>query len=365
MEVPAAEVIELHSLPSGNLKLPTDVSLRLADMTDDGTLDVWVESAHGVALISFENGVFQEVLTNYTVTRKKLAETPDVEYHWSEFGLEFQGQMYQRFLPSLPSKRYRYETLRAAIANVDDTQEKETIVLVAAYRDGIDIYGEWSQAYLLITTTEADGVPKKKNLFTLAVQNPSFVFRELTSVHSWGTRTVSFKLLDLTGDGILDVWMESHHGAVVISFQNGEFKEVCSAYSSIRRKDPIEYIDLDNDGIYEIRIPDRISVSGGGARASYPQWVSLYKWDGNTYVLDNERFYAENDEFLIGLLDLYNHVLIQYGRFDEYGFYIGLVFYYRGDVPMARKYLQWVAENAENDRYVHAAADLLKKLTSH
>lgn len=43
LEVPAAEVIKLHKPPIG-FKLPTDVSLKLADVTDDGTLDVWVES---------------------------------------------------------------------------------------------------------------------------------------------------------------------------------------------------------------------------------------------------------------------------------------------------------------------------------
>ena len=80
LEVPAAEVIKLHSPPPG-FKLPTDVSLRLADVTDDGTLDVWVKSAHGVALISFENGEFQEVFSRYPVTREKLTKTADVEYY--------------------------------------------------------------------------------------------------------------------------------------------------------------------------------------------------------------------------------------------------------------------------------------------
>ena len=41
----------------------TDVSFRLVDVTDDGTLDVWVESAHGVALISFQDGTFKEVFS--------------------------------------------------------------------------------------------------------------------------------------------------------------------------------------------------------------------------------------------------------------------------------------------------------------
>ena len=73
LEVPAAEGIKLHSPPSG-FKLPTDVSLRLSDVTGDGTLDVWVKSVHGVALISFEDGEFKEVFSRYRVTREKLTK---------------------------------------------------------------------------------------------------------------------------------------------------------------------------------------------------------------------------------------------------------------------------------------------------
>ena len=361
LNVPAAKTIELHNTPFVFLQ-PTDVSFRLADVTGDGTLDVWVESAYGVALISFQNGEFKEVYSRYTVSREKLAETPDVEYHSSEFRLEFQERMYQRFLPSPPPKRYRYDTLEIAIANVDDTPEKETIVLMAAYRMGIGMYEEWSQAYLLIATTEAGGVPKKKALFELAVQNPPFVFREPTSYSDWGTRTVSFRLVDLTGDDILDVWMKSHHGAVVISFQDGEFKEVLSCFSSIRREDPMEYIDLDNDGIYEIKIPDLISIDGIPT-AARPEWMSLYEWDGTTYVLNNEEFYAENDEFLIYLLEMYNF-WTRFSRNEEYHFYTGLVYYYRGNAVMARGYLQWVLKHAKKQGYRQAAESILKKLPS-
>ena len=46
----------------------------------------------------------------------------------------------------------------------------------------------------------------------------------------------------------------------------------------------MEYIDLDNDGTYEIKIPDRTSI--GTDRGSYPEWVSLYEWNGTTYILN-------------------------------------------------------------------------------
>ena len=376
LEVPAAEVIELHSPPSGNLKLPTDVSLRLADVTDDGTLDVWVKSAHGVALISFENGEFKEVFSRYPVSREKLTKTADVEYYGYDVRHEPAGEKYHRFLATPPPEGASYGTRMKAVANIDDTPEKETIVLMVV--NSKEEWRAWTQAFLLITEpeTERDGFPKTKALFTLfgarthdlnvptktiEVQSAPFVFRKPWSREDWSFPWVSFKLVDLTGDGILDVWVDHAEGVAVISFQDGEFVEVCSAYSSTRREDPIEYVDLDNDGIYEIKIPDRISVSDIPGAAA-PEWMSLYEWDGTTYVLNNERFYANNDEFLIGLLNTYNHVLIRHGRFDEYGFYIGLVFYYRGDVPMARKYLQWIAEHAENDRYIQAAESLLKEL---
>ena len=97
LKAPAAKVIELHSLPSG-FEQPTDASLRLVDVTDDGTLDVWVESTRGVALISFENGAFKEVFSRYTVTREKLAETAEIESYSYDVSVEPAGEKYHRFL---------------------------------------------------------------------------------------------------------------------------------------------------------------------------------------------------------------------------------------------------------------------------
>ena len=236
--------------------------------------------------------------------------------------------------------------------------------------------GEWVRAFLLIAESEAD-VLKKKDLFKLFetgwhpsevpakpidLQSPPFLFREVTSSRPW-SGSVSFELVDVTGDGTLDVWVESSDGVAVISFQNDAFKAVCSVHSSFKRKDPIEYIDLDNDGTYEIKIPTRISMDGVPT-AAYPEWMSFYEWDGTTYVLNNERFYAENDAFLIRLLDRYNTWPRYDGR-EAYSFYIGLIYYYRGNVPMAQKYLQWVVKNAKKNDYIQAAESLLKKLPPH
>ena len=233
--------------------------------------------------------------------------------------------------------------------------------------------GQWSEAFLLIAEaeTEITGFSKTKALFglfggsshdlnvpakTIEVQSAPFVFRGALGGDFQG---VSFKLVDLTGDGILDVWADHAYGVAVISFQDGEFKEVCSAFSSHKREDPIEYVDLDKDGIYEIKIPDRISIDG--PTASYLEWMSFYEWDGNTYVLNNERFYAENDEFLTRLLDQYE-TWSRYSRNEVYHFYIGLVYAYRDNAPRAREFLQRVIQHGKKQDYIQAAKELLKKL---
>ena len=332
--------------------------------------------AHGVALISFENGEFKEVFRHYPVTTEKLTKTADVEYYSYDVRHEPEGEKYHRFLATPPPEGASYGTRQKAIANIDDTPQKETIVLMVV--NSKEEWRAWSQAFLLITEpeTERDGFPKTKALFTLfgatthdlnvrtktiEVQSAPFVFRKPWSREDWSFPHVSFDLVDLTGDGILDIWAEHYEGIAVISFQDSEFKEVCSAYSSTRREDPIEYIDLDNDGIYEIRIPDCIGIDGVPGAAD-PQWMSLYKWDGNTYVLDNERFYAENDEFLTRSLSNYNGWPQGFGKSEEQRFYIGLIYYYRGDAARAREFLQWVVEHGKNDDYIQAAEELLEKL---
>ena len=374
LKVPAAKTIELHRPPFG-LKQPTDVSFRLVDMTDDGTLDVWVESEHGVALISFHNGAFKEVFSRYTVTKKKLSETPEIAYYGYNVPSDPEGEKYHRFLAAPAPEGLYYNTRMKAVANIDDTPEKENIVLMVADTGRNGPHGEWVQAFLLITEDETDGAPKKKDLFKLfdagthdldvpgkniEVRNPPFVFEGLWRGEPWNFTGVGFELVDLTGDGILDVWVDHAHGVAVISFQNGEFKEVCSGYAYSRKHSPA-YVDLDNDGTYEIKIPRSIFMIDNPP-IRYLQWMSLYEWDGTAYVLNNERIYAENDAFLIRLLRQYNAALILYGRYEPYSFYIGLVFYYRGNTAMARRYLQSVVKHAEKQAYSQAAESLLKKL---
>ena len=375
--------IELHNAPLVFTE-PTDASFRLVDVTDDGTLDVWVESEYGVAVISFHSGEFKEVFSNATLTREKLTEAFDIESIGYGWPFNLGGQKYHRFLGNPKPKKFSfsYSTRLKAIANIDDTPEKETIVLMVAEPSGewVEV-GQWNKAFLLIAEaeTEITGFPKPKALFglfggashdldvpgkTIEVQSAPFVFRgPLGGGGPWGFQHVSFELVDLTGDGILDIWADHAYGVAVISFQGGEFKEVCSAFSSHKRETPIEYVDLDNDGIYEIKIPDKIS-NDTGPTASYLDWMSFYEWDGNDYVLNNERFYAENDEFLTRLLDQYE-TWSRYSRNEVYHFYIGLVYAYRDNAPMAREFLQRVVEHGKKKDYRKAAEELLKKLPLH
>lgn len=332
-----------------------------------------------MALISFQNGEFKEVFNRYTVTREKLTKTAEIENYSYDVRFEPEGQKYHRFLATPLPEEASYSTRQKAIANIDDTPEKETIVLMVV--NSGDEWRAWVQAFLLITEseTEINGFPKTKTLFslfgarphdlevpakTIEVQSAPFVFREFRGGRAWGFKWVSFDLVDLTGDGILDIWVEHAYGVAVISFQNGEFKDVCSAYSSTRREDPVEYIDLDNDGIYEIKIPDCLAIDDVPG-AAYPPWMSLYEWDGNTYALNNERFYANDDEYLARSLSNYNGWPQGFGKGEEQRFYIGLIYYYRGNTSKAREFLQWVVEHGKKQDYIHAAESFLKELPPH
>ena len=308
------------------------------------------------------------------------SEISDVKYHRYHNPRDPDGEKYHQFLPDPPPEGVFYDTRLKASANIDDTPEKETIVSILVDRKFDAFAGNWSHAFLLIAEaeTETDALPKKKVFFRLyasdtheievaeevpiALQSPPFTFRDGSNEAAWKPHGVSFELVDLTGDGILDVWVEFGYAVAVISFQKGEFKEVFSSYS-VGMHQP-EYVDLDNDGTYEIQIPNNIFIKGV-PRAAYPEWMSLYESDGTTYILNNQRFYAKNDEFLIRLLEQY--IFWQpFSRNEEiYHFYIGLVYSYRSNTAMARELLQRVAANVKNEDYRKAAEELLKKLPHH
>ena len=313
------------------------------------------------------------------------SETSEVEYHRYDVPSDPEGRRYHRFFPGPAPEGLFYDTRQKITANIDDTPEKETLVTIIVDSGIIEPFaGYWAHAFLLILDETEAGVPKKKAFFKLydaglhdlevpaaksiEHHSPTFVFKEPWPDAHKGNG-IGCKPIDLTGDGTLDVWLELGRAVAVISFQDGEFKVIFSHYTYPRDQEP-EYVDLDNDGSYEIKIPYSIyMVDLPGLR--YVPWISLYEWDGNVYVLNNERFYAENDEFLIALLNQYNYLLVRYGRYEPYSFYLGLVYYYRGNAALAKRHLRWVVEHAEkrdyiqSDKaqdYIQAAEFLLKKL---
>ena len=307
----------------------------------------------------------------------------DVEYKRFEWANNSDGQKYHHLLkPGLP-KGLEYFTRMTATANINDTPEKETIVPIAVDMKVPPYDRDCVQAFLLITETGSEvGAPLKKHVFklfdagthaldvpakTIELQSPPFVFTQPPK-DTFESLDSSFKLVDLTGDGILDVWVKFGYAVVVISFQDGEFREIFSAYTVPgAMPDPV-YVDLDNDGTYEIKIPYSIQIEGIPG-APHLKWMSLYEWDGSAYVLNNERFYAENNEFLIHLLSEYNYQMLRRGSFtrqrEVYSFYLGLVFHYRGNSAMARVYLEWVINLGTQDDYIQAAESILKKLSPH
>ena len=186
--------------------------------------------------------------------------TSDVEYKRYEWPTDPEGRKYHRFLRAHPPEGLFYDTRQKVIANIDDTPEKETIVSIVADSGHDAFAGNWVQAFLLILDeTETDGFPKKKAFFkflglgtpdldvpakAVKVQKPPFVFNP----GSDKGHGAPFTLVDLTGDGVLDVWFNLGEAIAVISFQNGEFKEIFSSYTVHGLLPDAEYVDLDNDG---------------------------------------------------------------------------------------------------------------------
>ena len=261
--------------------------------------------------------IFSSFAVNADTSKTTNSEVQYQRYSWRE------GRKYHRFLPATRPEGLSYNTRLKATANIDDTPERESVVLMLLDVPTIEYYpftGKWVQAFLLIADETKAAVPKKKAFFKLfdtgthdlevptakaiELQSPAFVFTEPPK-DSLKSRDATFRLVDLTGDGILDIWVEFGYAVAVISFQNGEFEVVFSCYTVPGLMPNAEYVDLDNDGTSEIKIPYSIRVDDVPGAPDLP-WVSLYEWDGTDYVLNNKRFYADNNEFLIQLLSEYN-----------------------------------------------------------
>ena len=254
--------------------------------------------------------------------------------------------------------------------------------------------GKWVQAFLLIADETEASALKKKAFFKLfdsgthalevpsaksiEPQSPAFVFTD-PSKDDLKSRDAAFRLVDLTGDGTLDVWVEFGHAIAVISFQKGEFRVV---FSSSRYHGDLAkaYVDLDNDGIYEIKISHSVYLRS--PKTERLTWINLYEWDGIAYVLNNAKFYTRDHDILIQLMIRYNAwlrreretskwtpqriELVKSGKLAFYAetceFYIGLAYHYGGEAKWAQVYLQHVTKQGRNEHYIQAAEAILKKL---
>ena len=99
--------------------------------------------------------------TSWQVKADSLPKiTPDVEYQRYD---EPEGKEYQQFLPPAPDGMWYYTRMKG-IGNVDNTPEKEEVVLITIqYSHEAEYYG---QALLLICTKE-EGILKKKELLEI------------------------------------------------------------------------------------------------------------------------------------------------------------------------------------------------------
>lgn len=337
------------------------------------------------------------ILSSFPVVNADTAKTTNSEIRYQRYSWR-EGQKYHRFLPATTPKGLSYSTELKATANIDDPPGRESVVLMLLNVPTTQYYpfaGKWVQAFLLIADETEAGVLKKKDFFKffdsgiydfevsakpIELQSPAFVFTEPPK-EVLKSRDVAFRLIDLTGDGILDIWVKSNFAIAVISFQNGEFKVVFNCYTVPGLLPDAEYVDLDSDGTYEIKIPYSIPIDDVPGAPDLP-WVSLYEWDGTDYVLNNRKFYADNDEFLIRLLNDYNYMLLRHGSIinlcETYKFYLGLVHAYRrGKITFSsvaneliRQHyydqdgmpseLQWILEHGKNQDYIQAIKSIWK-----
>lgn len=307
------------------------------------------------------------------------SNTTDNIHHYYSDPNDPEGRTFHRFLPTPAPKDLFYDTRMKATANIDDTPEHETVVLMIVDTRKHIFTGNWTQAFLLIAENQPDEI-KKKDIFklydtgrhelnipakTVEIHNPPFAFTKQPKGYQF--HHAFFRLVDLTGDGILDIWIEFSNAISVISFQKGEFKVIFSSYankfyrSSVDKYIHPEFVDMDNNGIYEIKTPCNIlSIISRG-------WINLYEWDGTDYVLNNRRFYTTNENFLKDWLKAYNYYRKPEDKgfsflFETCNFYIGLIYYYRDNIPLARKHLQWIIANSKKDEYIQAAKSILEKV---
>jgi hypothetical protein len=102
------------------------------------------------------------------------------------------------------------------------------------------------------------------------------------------------KRIDLNSDGKEDlVALINHRGmsdpVEVFLLCSVENKFVAQTLSTERATLDTTILDLNNDGIYEVRVNS--TIAGETPHALVVYWVDVYSWSGQRYVQNNEQFF--------------------------------------------------------------------------
>jgi hypothetical protein len=303
---------------------------------------------------------------------EELLKNPGSEprYEWYD---EPGGAEYKGILPPLEEGKW-YWIRYKGIGNIDNTNDLEEVVLVTVQDTSATDY-EYEKAFILVCKRENNTLKIKyivqiyDKAETKAHQYPPFVFGNRPNFDPNNGR---FELVDLNNDGILDVFVQLWYSGgsyapyyvVITSFVDGCFERIFSIRAGLGDFE-IKYADIDRDGIYEIEIPNEITV--GFEHATDPTWISLYEWNGKEYVLNNKKFYSRDNDVLIQFLQFYCNRLQWYADqilfwglktemyFEDYEFYLGLIYYYKEKPYLARNFLERIVEKAKKEDYIREA----------
>jgi len=302
---------------------------------------------------------------------------------------EQEGKEYQQFLPPLPLHEGQwYWTRMTGIGNVDNNPDIEEIALITSQKSGEhrEPFQYW-QAFLIVCVRHEKSLEKKYLLeifnntekeFSTDKPYPHIIFKKHRDWEFFPSDG-SFQLIDLNHDGILDIFIQlwytggsySPFCAEVVSFQSGELKRLFTSFAGAKDYSP-QVLDIDTDGLYEIQIPDEITV--GFEHASDPTWISLYEWNGKEYILNNKKFYSRDNDILIQFLQFYSYRLrwhadmVFYWKsetemyFEDYEFYLGLIYYYKEKPHRAKDFFDRIVERAKNENYIREARIILRQL---
>jgi hypothetical protein len=302
---------------------------------------------------------------------------------------EQEGKEYQQFLPPLPLHDGQwYWTRIVGVGNIDNTLDIEEIALITSQKSGGHKEPfQYGQAFLIVCIRHEKGLEKKYLLeifnntekeFSTDKPYPPMIFKKHKD-REFFPSDGSFQLIDLNHDGILDIFIQlwyaggsySPYCVEVISFQSGELKRLFTSFAGDKDYSP-KTLDLDDDGLYEIEIPDEITV--GFEHATDPIWISLYEWNGKEYILNNKKFYSKDNDILIQFLQLYCYRLRWYTDqifyresktemyFEDYEFYLGLMYYYKEKPYRAKEFFDRIVEKAKNEDYIREAQVILRQL---